>query len=584
MLNADAHNPSAPARRRSQRDQLRTVKYLMLFRVGLASFLLCLTVLGELTSGNASDGLASPFSRFVFALIAATYGASLVYAVAYTRVRDPVRFAYWQIGIDLLITTALVHSTGGAQSGFCFLYFVDVVAVTLLTRRRGAAGVALAGIALMCAVSILGYLHVIPPVRGQLIVPSDLSRATLITKLGLNSVALIAVGILASRLAALSRSADERSSEHEAIAGDLARLHENTIRSLTSGLVTLDLAGGVTSANDFACEILGQDVTTLLGRPLASALPELPRLLAEAGPAGTIRRSELTASRPDGSSRHLGISTAPLSDRTGRHIGRVIHFQDLTELKRMEVVVSRAERLATIGRLSAAIAHEIRNPLASISGSMEILRGLPNTDPDGRQLMEIAIREVDRLNALVTSLLDYARPHSEERRSLLLADEVGEIVQAFEFEKRESHAAITVNSHLEGTVAVQAASGQMRQVVWNLLRNAAEAMPAGGTIDVRVDRDPAPPRAGTPGASAVIVIRDTGTGIPKADLDRVFEPFFSTKRKGTGLGLATVARIVEDHQGSLEIASEVNEGTTFTVRLPLASSTRTSAVDWEHAA
>ena len=562
-----------------QRDRLLTVKYLMLFRVGLATLLLGLMVLTELSSsggGRGGDGLTSPFARFVFGLIAATYTASLTYALLYTRVRDPERFAYWQIAVDLLLTTALVHATGGAQSGFCFLYLVDVVAVTLLARRRGAWMVAMAGMALMWGVALLGYARVLPLVPGQLLAPWDLPRATLLTKLGLHSAALIAVGVLSSRLAALGRHADEQVSRHEALADDLARLHENTIRSLTSGLITLDPAGAVTSANEFGCEILGRESRMLLGLPLAAVLPDLPRVLAEAGPGGTVRRSEVVVHRPDGSARHLGISAVPLSDRAGKHIGRVIHFQDLTELKRMELAVARAERLATIGRLSAAIAHEIRNPLASISGSIEILRGgLKDSEPESRQLMDIAIREVERLNGLVTSLLDYARPSSEERRPLDLAEEVGEIVQAFELEKRGADQPIAVETSFEAGVRVQAAPGQVRQIVWNLLRNAAEAMPAGGRIALRVGRSAVAPRSGAaPGGvdgarSAVVVVTDTGEGIPRADLDHIFEPFFSTKRTGTGLGLATVARIVDDHQGGIEIASEIGKGTSVTLRLPL---------------
>ncbi|HMC95072.1 MAG TPA: PAS domain-containing protein [Polyangia bacterium] len=334
----DAVDPGRdPGRTSARDDRLRTVKYLMLFRVGLATLLLGLNVLAELSSSGGGDGLTGPFAGFVFGLITATYAASLTYALLYTRVEDPVSFAYWQIGIDLLLTTALVHATGGAQSGFFFLYLVDVVAVTLLARRRGAALVAVSGIALMCGVSVLGYLHVLPLVPGQLVLPWDVPRGALFTKLGLNSAALIAVGVLSSRLAALNRHADEQVSRHEAMAGDLARLHENTIRSLTSGLVTLDPGGAVTSANGFACEILGRAVGALLGVPLAEVLPELSRILAEAGPGGTVRRCEVVARRPDGGARHLGISAAPLSDRTGKHIGRVIHFQDLTELKRMEL-------------------------------------------------------------------------------------------------------------------------------------------------------------------------------------------------------------------------------------------------------
>ena len=476
----------------------------------------------------------------------------------------------------------VVHATGGAQSGFCFLYLIDVVAVALLARRRGAAVVAAASIGLMVGVSVLGWTRALPLFPGQLVAPWDMTQGELGAKLALNVAALIAVGVLASTLSAKNRQADERLTQHEAYAGDLARLHENTIRCLTSGLVTLDPAGRVTTANEVACDILGAGRPRLLGLPLSDVLPDLPRLLDEAGPSGIVRRAELTGTRPDGSLRHLGISAAPLSDHTGRVIGRVIHFQDLTELKRMEITVARAERLASIGRLSAAIAHEIRNPLASISGSIEILRDQPGTDPDSRKLMEIAVREVDRLNALVTSLLDYARPSTEDRRRIDLGEEVGEIVRAFERERRDQHQAIRVHVGACPDASVEAAGGQLRQIIWNLLRNAAEAMPDGGTVTINVSRDPEPARADRTGPSVVLAITDTGSGIPRTDLDRIFEPFFSTKSSGSGLGLATVARIVDDHRGTIEVDSEVGRGTTVIIHLPVARATSRS--EWEHAA
>jgi two-component system sensor histidine kinase PilS (NtrC family) len=304
-------------------------------------------------------------------------------------------------------------------------------------------------------------------------------------------------------------------------------------------------------------------------------MPELPRVLAEGGPTGIVRRSELDAIRPDRSTRHLGISAAPLLDAGHAFVGRVIHFQDLTELRRMELAVARAERLASVGRLAAAIAHEIRNPLASISGSIEILRDAPGADPDSRVLMEIAVREVDRLNALITNLLEYARPRTEERRRVDLGEEVSELVRAFEHERRDGRRPIRVVLVAAPGVVVEAAGSQIRQVVWNLLRNAAEAMPpGGGTIGITVAAGPAT-RGSAGGASpteATLAVRDTGTGIPAADLDHIFEPFFSTKSGGTGLGLATVARIVDDHRGTIEVTSEVGSGTTVTVHLPAAAS------------
>jgi len=587
---------------RSHADALRTVRWLMLFRVGLATLLLVSMVAAKLSTPEAAlDELAGPFSRFGFGLIALTYLASLVYALMFPRVRRPVRFALVQIAVDLVMTTVLVHATGGGESGFCFLYLVDVVAVALLAQRRGAALVAAAGVALMVSVSVLGALRLLPLVPGQMLAPWDVGRAELATRLALNVASLIGVGFLASALAAQNRRADERLVKHEAWAGDLARLHENTIRCLSSGLVTLDPQGRVTSANGVACEILGAAPDRLLGTFLASVLPGLPLALAEAGPEGTVRRVELSAKRPDGAVRHVGISAAPLTDHGARIIGRVIHFQDLTELKRMEVAVARAERLASIGRLAAAIAHEIRNPLASISGSIEMLRDQPGGEGDNRKLMDIAIREVDRLNALIVSLLDYARPHTEERRRIDLRDDVGEIAQVFERERRDARQAITVRFDAPGAVPVDGASGQLRQVVWNLLRNAADAMPSGGSITITVRRESRRQRvAGGGGVAAadggpevrpdaaasghaVLTVSDTGDGIPTADLEHIFEPFFSTKKGGSGLGLATVARIVDDHRGTIEVDSAIGRGTTITVRLPIAGA-GLARIELDHAA
>jgi two-component system sensor histidine kinase PilS (NtrC family) len=306
---------------------------------------------------------------------------------------------------------------------------------------------------------------------------------------------------------------------------------------------------------------------TALGQSLSRRIPGLSRVLEEAGPVGAVRRLEIDAIRPDGSVRNLGISATPLSDHTGQIIGRVIHFQDLTELRRMQIQVERSERLASIGRLAAGIAHEIRNPLASISGSVETLRSLPGAGADTRQLVDIAVREVDRLNGLITGLLDYARPRAEERQALDLAEITGEIAKAFEHERRENDVELQVQA--DPTVGIEGAAGQIRQVIWNLLRNAAEAMPKGGTVIIKVRReDP----TGRP-PYTVLSVTDTGVGIAKEDLRQIFEPFFSRKPGGTGLGLATVARVVEDHRGHIEIASDPGQGTEFTLRFPFVEVT-----------
>jgi two-component system sensor histidine kinase PilS (NtrC family) len=549
---------------RGRQEALRTVTYLMLVRTALATVLMMSVVILALTLGSP-DTLSGPFGRFVFALLATTYVATLAYALGLGRIQDPVRFADIQIGVDLVLVTLLIHATGGAQSGYTFLYLVDVVAVSLLPKRFSPGNVAAASALLFVGISLLGYLRILPPITGQTVFPWDLTLEELVFRLVVYLAGVVSVAALGMSLYAKTREARERLAQHERIAGDLASLHQNTIRCLSAGLVTTTLDGTMTSINDAACEILGIGAPTPEGQRLERLIPGMAAVMAEDLSLGRVIRQEVQALHANGSPRCLAVSATPLSDHTGRIVGRVIHFQDLTELRSMEGAVRRSERLAGIGRLAANIAHEIRNPLASISGSVEVLRKQPGTDAEARTLIDIAVREVDRVNGLISGLLDYARPRTEDRQRLDLGEMVNEIAKVFEQERRSAEVAVVVDA--EPGVAVEGASGQLRQVLWNLLRNAVAAMPGGGRVRLAVSR-----RDRTNGAAeAVLSVSDTGIGIPREDLDHIFEPFFSRRADGTGLGLAITARIVEDHKGSIEVSSEVGQGTTFVIRIAAAT-------------
>ncbi len=552
-------SPSLPTEDRPRLEALRIVTYLMLVRTGLTTVLMLSVVILALTVGSL-ETLASPFGRFVFGLVATTYLVSLAYAVSLRRIEDPVRFADIQIGVDLVLITLLVHATGGAQSGYTFLYLVDVVAVVLLPKGFGAASASTAAGLLYVSISLLGYLKVLPPLTGQSVFPWDLNVEDLVFRSILFLAGLVSVGSLGVGLSRQRRKAGERLVKQQRMAADLASLHQNTIRCLSSGLVTTALDGTITTMNDAACDILGFADGAPIGQKLDLHVPSLGELLAKAGSLGRVQRDEVDAIRPDGEERRLGISATPLSDHAGAVIGRVIHFQDLTDLRHMEQAVARSEHLAGIGRLAANIAHEIRNPLASISGAVEVLKQLPGAEEETKSLIEIAVREVDRVNSLISSFLDYARPRTDERQRLDLGEMASEIAKIFEQERRAKP--VLLRCQAEPGIVVEAAAGQMQQVVWNLLRNAIEAMPDGGSIDMSVGPSPTRPD------QAVLKVRDTGIGIATADFDRIFEPFFSLKPGGTGLGLATTARIVEAHRGTITIDSRPGAGTTFTVILP----------------
>ena len=554
-------------RDRHRQEAMRTVVYLMLFRVGLATLLLGSLVAVALINGSA-ETLTGPSGRFALTLLVATYSVSLAYGLALKWVKNLLRFAYLQIAVDVIFVSVLVHGTGGVQSGFHFLYLIDIVAVALLPARRGALWVSATAASALLVVSLAGYLQWLPEIPGQTLSPWDVSRRELLFRLVLNLAGVSAVGALGLSLSAQSRAAGERLQKHEQYAGDLASLHENTIRCLSSGLVTVDREGTITSINEAAGEILGVSRKAGLGQPLAYRIPGLSLLLEEVELVGNVRRQEVDAMRPDGAVRRLGVSAMPLSDHTGHVIGRVIHFQDLTELRRMEVAVQRSERLASIGRLAAGVAHEIRNPLASISGSVEILRTLPEADDDTKKLIDITVREVDRLNELITALLEYARPPNKERGIISLSEQVEEVFRAFAFGIKSKciQAAVVLHSEIEPDLFVRGSAGQLRQVLWNLLRNADESMPDGGKLTVVLGLEEL--TAG--GHEALLSVSDTGVGISSEDQERIFEPFFTKgKKAGTGLGLATVARAVEDHDGTIDVQSTPGRGTTFTVRLPL---------------
>jgi two-component system sensor histidine kinase PilS (NtrC family) len=350
----------------------------------------------------------------------------------------------------------------------------------------------------------------------------------------------------------LQRGAETLATTRKA-AAELFTLHQDIVRSLASGLITVAPDGTVLTANQAAADILRRPAAELHDRPIEAVLPGLTALLAGSR-GGELRRADLAFGELS-----LGVTVSPLRDVRDQVIGRVVSFTDLTELRRLEQHMRRAERLATVGQLAAGVAHEIRNPLAAISGSIELLRQAPATDED-RTLMAIVHREVQRLNELIGDLLDYANPRPNQPVEFDLGVLVRETLQVSRGDP--AFAGIETAVDVDDPLAVHADPAKLRQVVWNLLRNAADAAAAGGK-HVRVEARRAPD-----GATATITIEDDGPGIAPDQVSRIFDPFFTTKKKGTGLGLATCHAIVAEHGGQIDLASELGKGTKMVVRIP----------------
>ena len=553
---AAAQLPAAAGRDAELR---RRLTYLMLFRVVLISLVLgAATLLYWLAGAD----LAAPSAVGLYGIISVTYLLTIVHALLLRGGAGRVeRLAHIQLATDVVISAVLVHLTGGAQSAYTFFFPLTVIGAAVIASRRATAAVAMSAAILFLLVGLLGWAGVLPSLSGQALPPSALTPIELSRSLGLNLAALIGVSVLALALSRQLQLASATIEVERSAAADLITLHSDIVRCLSSGLLTVGRDDRVLTINQSACEILDTTPREASGAEIERVLPGLAPRLSELGERGSLQRGELTVRRDGRADLVLGVSVSPLFDHGGRFLGRVVNFQDLTELRKMEESVRRAERLAVVGGLAAGVAHEIRNPLASISGSIELLRTMPQADDDSRALMTIVTREIDRLNLLLTDLLDYANPRPMRVAPLDLAELVRDTVRVFGQDRSLAGVAVELVGEEDlPAVEMEGDAAKLRQVLWNLLRNAAEAAGRGGgrvRVELRRGDD-----------EAQVRVEDDGPGIPPEHRDRLFEPFFTTKARGTGLGLATVHSLVTDHRGTIEVDSDPGRGTCFTVRLP----------------
>jgi two-component system sensor histidine kinase PilS (NtrC family) len=399
-----------------------------------------------------------------------------------------------------------------------------------------------------------------------------------------NAGGVILVAGLASLLSAELRRTGEALKQRTSDLSRLQTLHQRTVESLMSGLLTTNEAGRITLFNPEAERITQLSHEEVIGKSLEAVLPGIHEFVVAATERGRVLRSRARMSYPvqGERTRHLGVGAYALRDGESTAGGHVVIFQDVTDVVEMEQNLRRSERLAAIGELSASIAHEIRNPLAAISGSIEMLHSGRNSESapsDPERLMKIVLREVDRLDHLITGFLQYARPEPRRVEAIDLRAAVGDVMEMFDAACSD---AIETDVSVAGGLVVHADAAQLRQVLWNLVLNAAQAMPDGGRVRLSAGLlDEKESQEAQPGDRRAqeeegkeswveIVVADDGIGIPADQMDRIFDPFFTTKPSGSGLGLATVHRIIEDHGGTVRLESQLGVGTTFRIRFPAA--------------
>ncbi len=532
-------------------------------RAALITIVLGSAILVQVRTPNAFAG--DPF----FFLIGVTYALTVAYTLTLSQAERHPWLVDLQFALDAAIVSAIVYLTGGIGSYFTSLYVLPIIAAAALQYFRGAVTVALLSGLLFgglvvsqyagpySSLIVFGLESEVPPLRVGLFT------------LGLNLSGFFAIGILGGYLAETARRADARLKQASTRIADLEAFNAHVIDSLTSGLLTSDPMGRVMSFNRAAEHISGLTSDETIGAPAEETL-QLPAdwraALARGMSEGQVLRAEYGYQRSDGRQIELGVSMAVLATPSGP-AGYLFTFQDVTDSKKKEREARVQQRLAAVGEMAAGIAHEIRNPLASMSGSIQVLRDELPLTPEQEQLMNIVLRESERLNDTIKNFLAYARPQRNTLQPLdlrRLIEETAVLLRnSAEFAERHR---ITVDMPPQD-VPFLGDEGQLRQVIWNLATNGLRAMPRGGTLTLSVAWEATPDMAGVE-PTAIIRVRDQGVGIAPEEADRIFQPFRGAFTRGSGLGLSIVHRIVSDYAGRIEVASAPGEGTTIEVRLP----------------
>lgn len=532
----------------------RRLSWLLLARLGAMLLLL--------GAGVAIDRII-PVSQLTaqMGLVAAvTFALTLCYALLLRFSASYRAQAYLQMFGDILLVTGLVYLTGTTASPFTALYLIVIFMMSCLVSRRGT--FTLTGLACACYLLLVYVTYR----RDPLVLNG---HHALQSAIGFYIFAFFAVAFLGSQFnERLSRTDETLAQAHRSLS-DLRAFSERVIDSISSGLVTTDLEYRIISFNRAAQEITGYREQEVAGTHLSVLFPALTAHLAS-GTASLrsgqgLSRLQIECCTADGRQIQLGLSISPLTSVEGEIRGYVLPFQDLTEVMQLEREVRRHDRLAALGRAAAAIAHEIRNPLASMRGAVQVLGSEAGLSEEQVQLMNIVLRESDRIDRIISDFLMYARPRQPELERVDLNEILEETLTLLRFSSEidgERH-------HLVGrpcpdAALVQADPGQLRQVFWNLARNAIKAMPDGGTFTIAITRN-------LDHGQIAIAISDTGIGMTEEQAERVFEPFSSYSAGGTGLGMSIVYHIINEHRGKIEIQSQVGVGTTVTIRLTALS-------------
>lgn len=541
------------------------LRWTMFARVLIVTFLFGIAIFMD---SREVGTLSSTLSSTLIKTIVLTYCLSIFYLVILKYIPSPIVNVYIQSLCDVALITLMVYATGGIRSIYSIFYPLVIIYSVLFLGRRGGLIVASVSGIFYGFFANLEFYGVIYPIQAIPIWNYPLHAGYVFTRILTHILSFYIIAFLAIFVAEQEKKTRVLLAEKQSAFDQLDLLHRSIIESVDTGIMTIDLNGKIKSFNRAAIEITGFQFNELENLDINEFWLDFPAI--PPGPNGSMS-SEIAKTRFEwpfyskgGENLILGCSVSALRSPDGTTIGNIVIFQDLTQIIKMRESIEKNRRFAFIGEMAAGLAHEIRNPLASITGSIQILREDNTLCKSNDKLMQIILRGKDQLEGFLKDFLLMTRPAPGMRTVLDVREIVRDVLETIRYvpDWQDERHRVVVDLP-ERSFPIHANKTEIRQVLWNIILNALQAMPLGGELTVKADSTQREKK----GVS--ISVRDTGCGISEEGLKRIFEPFYTNREKGTGLGLAVVKRIVESYGGAIEIRSKPLEGTICTLWLPL---------------
>lgn len=499
---------------------------------------------------------SQPQIPYYYVLVIWTYLQTIVSAFLLPKTLNFKRFTRAQLVWDLFLASFIIYLSGGFESQFSFLFILVIFSSSLFLSRRDVLLTASAASILYGSLLDLQYFEYLPNL-GEYVPPVVSDGGGLFYAVFLNVSAFIVVALLSTQLAERGRKSEQELERKEIDLEELESLNRTILANINSGLMLINKSGRIRSFNAAASRISGYQLDEIYDRNVREVFKGFD--IFTEGEFNVVSRGQGSFVDRDQKERTLGFTTSLVRDTDERIVGLLVVFQDLTEFLEMEDQLRRADRLAAVGRLASGMAHEIRNPLASISGSVQLLLENESLAHEDARLMKIVVKEADRLSTLLTDFLSFARPAKPESSSINVSNLLDELIDMLQSDKRFSQ--VEIVKCYAGNRDVYADQRLLHQIVWDLAINACEAMSGRGQLTLGM-HDELP----------IIYVEDSGPGISPEIRGKIFEPFFTTKDSGTGLGLATVYSIVEAHGGQIDVVDGEKSGTRFTLTFPAKTS------------